>query len=217
MEAKRRFPLSGTFSENRTATNSRDGCGVSGTSITVHLITHPFWSGPSSECGICHEVSPSAQQLCNRLTPLLPSLSFSLCLFIFPFILLLGGSAGWQELLAAHRQAQSSEPPAVSGGTRYETESEREFDKERCKSTGKTKAVKERNSKPDRVNEFTLTAHIYILNSLATYGAFGTKMNHAMPCPSTPRNHYCCMLYSETSIKPIFMCVFMCLCVRTRS
>lgn len=108
---------SGAFGEKRTVTNSRDGCGVSGTSITVHLITPPFWSGPSSECGICHGVSPSAQQLCNRLPPVLPSLSFSLCLFIFPFILLLGGSAGRHELLAAHRQAQSFTPPAVSGGT----------------------------------------------------------------------------------------------------
>lgn len=95
-------------------------------------------------------------------------------------------------------------------GDYYEKESEREFDKERCKSTGKTKAVRERNSKPDRVNEFTLTAHIYILNSLATYGAFGTRVNQAMSCFSTIRNHYCCMLYSKTSIKPIFMCVFVC-------
>lgn len=42
--------------------------------------------------------------------------------------------------------------------------SKRGFDKERCKSTGKTKAVREKNFKPDRVNEFTSTAHIYILN-----------------------------------------------------
>lgn len=95
-------------------------------------------------------------------------------------------------------------------GDYYDTESEREFDKERCKSTGKTKAVRERNSKLDRVNEFTLTAHIYILNSLATHGAFGTMVNHAMSCFSTIRNHYCCMQYSKTSIKTIFMCVFVC-------
>lgn len=43
-------------------------------------------------------------------------------------------------------------------GDYSDTESEREFDKERCKSTAKTKAVRERNSKLDRVNEFTLTA-----------------------------------------------------------
>lgn len=69
---------------------------------------------------------------------------------------------------------------------------------------------RERNSKPDRVNEFTLTAHIYILNSLATCGAFGTIMNHAMSCFSTIKNHYCYMLYSKTSIKLIFMGVFVC-------
>lgn len=196
MEAKTRCPLCGAFSENRTMTNSRDGCGVSGTSITVHLITHPFWSGPSSECGICHGVSPSAQQLCNRLTTLLPSLSVSLCLFIFPFILLMGGSAGWHELLAAHRQTQSSKPPAVSGGTTMRPKVRESLIKRDVRVQGKTKAEGERNSKPDRVNEFTSTMHIYIFYSLATYGAFGTTVNHAMSCSSTIRNHHCSILYS---------------------
>lgn len=61
---------------------------------------------------------------------------------------------------------------------------------------GKTKAEGERNSKPDRVNEFTSTVHIYIFYSLATYGAFGTTVNHAMSCSSTIRNHHCSILYS---------------------
>lgn len=84
MEAKRRCPLSGAFGENRTVTNSRDGCGVSGTSITVHLITHPFWSGPSSECGIYHGVSLSlrsaALQSFNSSASLALRLSVSLYL-----------------------------------------------------------------------------------------------------------------------------------------
>lgn len=135
-------------------------------SITVHLITHPFRSGPGSECGICHGVSPSAQQLCNRLPPQLRSLSFSLCLFIFPFVVLLGGSAGRHELLARGRQDQSFKAPAVSVGGGYcDTKCEKEFNNDRSKRVRKKKnseAVKEGNSKPDRVNGFTSTAHIYI-------------------------------------------------------
>lgn len=109
METKRNFHLIGTFSENRAMTNSRDGCCVSGTSIT-----HSFWSGRSPECGVCRRVSPFAQQLYSHLTPPFPSLSFSLCLFIFVFILLLGGSAGWHELIGAHRQPLTFKLPAVS-------------------------------------------------------------------------------------------------------
>lgn len=60
-----------------------------------------IWSGPRSECEMCLEVSRSVQQLCNRLTPLLPSLSFSLCLFIF-ILLFCSWVAwtGWHEPLA---------------------------------------------------------------------------------------------------------------------
>lgn len=48
-----------------------------------------IWSGPCSECEMCLGVSHSVQQLCNRLTPLRSSLSFSI--YLSPFVLLLGG------------------------------------------------------------------------------------------------------------------------------
>lgn len=141
MEANRHCPLSGAFGEKRTWLIFRDGCSVS---ITVHLITHPFRSGPGSECGICHGVSPSAQQLCNRLPPQLRSLSFSLCLFIFPFVVLLGGSAGRHELLARGRQDQSFKAPAVSVGGwgvggYCDTKCEKEFNNDRSKRVRKKK------------------------------------------------------------------------------
>lgn len=71
---------------------------------------------------------------------------------------------------------------------------------------------RERNSKRDRVNKFTLTVHIYIWTSLATHGAFGTMVSYAMSCSSNIRNHLCCMLYNYTSIKPNFMSVLVFKC-----
>ena len=57
----------------------------------------------------------------------------------------------------------------------YETESKRAFDKESVSVLEKQRQQeRDRNSKPDRVNEFTLIAHI--LNSLATCGALGTMV-----------------------------------------
>lgn len=139
----KQIPLSDwAYGENRTMTNSRDGCGVSGMSITVHLITHQFWSGTSSECGICYGVSPSAQQLCNRLTSLLPSLSF------FPPVSLylsLYSAHGWFGRVTWAVSYTQTIPEFLNARcVRGVTKSEKEFDEERCERTWKTKAVRQK-------------------------------------------------------------------------
>lgn len=86
------------YEENRTVTNSRDGCSMSGTSITVHLITHPFWSGPSSECGICHRVSLSRALSLSFRSTALQSFNFSTSLPLLlseSLYLSLSSAPGW--------------------------------------------------------------------------------------------------------------------------
>lgn len=132
-------PTSGGFIENRTVTNSNDGCSVSGASITVHLITHPFWSGPSSECGTCHKAFLCAQQLCNHLTSLLPSLSFFKTLYLS-----LSSAPGWFGRVTWAVSCTQADPDFLSiCCVFYETESESAFDKE---ATGKTQEEKKKKN-----------------------------------------------------------------------
>lgn len=132
-------PTSGGFIENRTVTNSNDGCSVSGASITVHLITHPFWSGPSSECGTCHKAFLCAQQLCNHLTSLLPSLSFFKSLYLS-----LSSAPGWFGRVTWAVSCTQADPDFWSiCCVFYETESESAFDKE---ATGKTQEERKKEN-----------------------------------------------------------------------